>query len=127
ASSSARHHLVNEVSATSSARPPYRGGRAADEGPRADVIPTADERDVTDLLPPARVWLDPSGDLIDTHTGEVLNTTGGAQRSPHGSPAATATPSATPAFTPAPAAKSPSCPASTTTTPPAPPTPTPPP
>ena len=79
ASSSARHHLVNEVSATSSARPPYRGGRAADEGPRADVIPTADERDVTDLLPPARVWLDPSGDLIDTHTGEVLNTTGGAQ------------------------------------------------
>lgn len=75
-----RRDLASEVGATSPARPPKGGWRAAGESPRADPGGEVDERDVTDLLAPERTWLDPSsGDLIDTRTGEVLNATGGAQ------------------------------------------------
>lgn len=78
-SSSARHNLVNEVSTTSSARPPYGGRRAADESSRADVTQAPDERDVTDLLSPERTFLDAdTGELIDTRTGEVLQSGAGA-------------------------------------------------
>src|SRR5690606_41682072 len=75
-----RRDLASGAGATSPARPPKGGWRAAGESPRADPGGEVDERDVTDLLAPERTWLDPSsGDLIDTRTGEVLNTTGGAQ------------------------------------------------
>lgn len=80
ASSPARRDLASEVSTTSPARPPTGGWRAADESSRADVTQAPDERDVTDLLTPARLYSDPAtGDLVDTRTGEVLQEARGAR------------------------------------------------